>query len=168
MTEQPQHGYEQAKEAAKRFLKAHFIAVIASAAADTRPEAATIYYWMDDDWNIFFMTRRHSRKFSNFSANPHAAMVVGTDFQPLSIQLEGTVRWLSDAEEADVFLQGLQHHPNLERLYHGDFLPRNPFPKIPGSDFAMFQMKIDWLRWMDISGDNVDVHYHQIFPEPAR
>jgi hypothetical protein len=77
------------------------------------------------------------------------------------------VQWLSDAEEAEIFLQGLMHHPNLDRLYHGDFLPKNPFPKIAGSDFAMFRMKIDWLRWMDLSDDKAEVHYHQILPEPV-
>lgn len=155
---------EDVKKSAMDFLKSNFISVVATVSKENKPEAATVYYWIDNDLNFFFMTHQHSRKFINLQSNNRIAMVVGSVFEPRTVQIEGEAEWLTTYEQMKVFLDQLIHHPNLDKLYHGGFVPKNPFPNIPGIDFAMCKVKIDWLRSMDIDPKTEKIHYHQILP----
>lgn len=155
------------KQEVLAYLRANFIAVLATCRPDGHPHASTVYFWIDDDWKVFFMTRRSTRKFADIQVNPRIAMVVGAEFSPHTVQMQGTAVWLQEPEYMRDFLERMLAHKNIDHLYHGDFLPKNPFPQLKGEDYAMFRVDIDWLRWMDLSDDRKELHYHVVIPELA-
>ena len=157
---------KEVRERARQFLRENNLAVIATVTtnAESRPEAAVIHYFTDDLFNFYFITRRHTRKFKNLQLNPHIAIVVGTTLMPHTIQMEGVAELLKEKEELLDFQRRIQLRPELHNLYLGAF-SGSVFPKIRGLDFAVFRVKIKWLRWMDLDEETLDEKYHQILPE---
>jgi general stress protein 26 len=157
-----------AKKEAIRYLQSQILGVIATVSFDGMPEAATVYFWVNDVekdvFNFYILTRRHTRKFQNLLRNKRVAMVVGTELAPSSIQVSG------DAEIIDVddhighmkeLVSRLKKHPAVAMLYAGSFFPRNPFSKL-GDDFALLRVTPTWVRWMHFDKDTKNVVYHQI------
>ena len=66
------------KKEALDFLKSHKTAVIATVSSGGEPRAATVYYTVDDDFCLYFMTGRETRKFKNLQQTGRISFVVGT------------------------------------------------------------------------------------------
>lgn len=79
------------RDALVRFGRARGLAVLATTAADGRPQAAVVGIAVTDDGDIVFDTTRTSRKFANLSRQPRVALVIGFDWSDeQTVQLEGT------------------------------------------------------------------------------
>ncbi len=140
------------------FLKKNTLGVFATV-SDGKPEAALMMFLSDDDLNVYFVTRRHTRKFENLTKSNRVAAVVGTPPGPDTMQLEGEVRLLDKEDEE--FMKKLQERPDLEQLYFG------PFLQLVGTDFAVFRLKVDWLRWLRWDPEHGQESYQQIIPGAA-
>ncbi len=133
---------EELKQKALEFLKRNILAVVSTVTSDGKPNAATVLYHVDDDLNFYFVTRKSSRKFENLAANNNVAIVVGVGGEPRTIQMEGQAQQ-SEGVLAK-FMENLGKLGDLEKLYFG------PFLHIPGLDFTIFRVRIDWLRIVDV------------------
>ena len=69
---------EISKQEVLKFLKEKELAVVSTVSAAGKPEAATVIYFIDDDFSFYFITRRNTRKFENLQLNNNVALVVGT------------------------------------------------------------------------------------------
>lgn len=107
------------------------------------PEAATIYYVVDEDFNFYFLSESNSRKVENFRKNPHVALVVGTEDAPVTAQIEGDVSQLENGEE---FMEKFEE---LEKVSHqGEYKPvLESLKDRPGG--VIYKIKPTWLRWTD-------------------
>ena len=77
---------EISKQGALKFLKEKQLAVVSTVSAEGKPESATVLYFIDDDFNFYFITRRNTRKFGNLqSTNNNVAIVVGTELAPVTV-----------------------------------------------------------------------------------
>lgn len=151
---------QKTKRDVLKYLQENIVAVIATVGTNKKPEAATIHYFMDDDFNFYFVTRKHTRKFKNLQENNDVAIVVGTQVAPFTAQMEGKAFLLSKEKEIMDFIKKLKTKA-LKDLYLG-YLPISPFPAIAGVDYALFKVKINWLRWMSFDEKSKKEIYTQI------
>jgi general stress protein 26 len=151
------------------YLHGHFIAVASTLSPAGMPQSATVFYWANDvtpfGFNIYFVTHRSARKFQNLLMHDAVAVVIGTDFDPNSVQIEGTAEIVEVAEkreDLDEFVKRMNAQPNMARLYDGAFFPRNAFAQIDGHDFAVVRVMPTWVRWMQYDAKEKKLVYHQI------
>ena len=146
---------EISKQEVLKFLKEKELAVVSTVSAAGKPEAATVIYFMDDDFSFYFITRRNTRKFENLQLNNNVAIVVGTELMPITVQIEGTAE-LVTGEKGESLVTEIAKRPQIQSLYFG------PFLELKGIDFAAFKVKINWLRWLSVDPETGKEDYSQI------
>ncbi len=146
---------EISKQEVLKFLKEKQLAVVSTASSAGKPEAATVIYFIDDDFNFYFVTRRNTRKFENLQSNSNVAIVVGTELLPVTVQIEGTAELVS-GEDGELLMAEIIKRPQIQSLYFG------PFLELKGIDFAAFKVKINWLRWLSVDPETGREDYSQI------
>lgn len=146
------------KRQALEFLKNKEIAVISTLSENNEPTTATILFSVDDDFNFYFITRRQTRKFKNLQKNKGVAIVVGTELEPGTIQMQGEAQLLEGNETEKFFGEMSKNKKDLLNLYSG------PFLSISGIDFAIFKVKINWMRYLRLDLEEMKEEYYQIIP----
>lgn len=127
------------KRACHEFLLENEYAVVASSSANV-PSAAVVMYIMDNDWNIYFFTRKNTTKHKNILQNLHIALVVGTGPESVTAQIVGVARELSE-QESDAWMDEFL----IKREgYYATFL------KLQGSDFVGYVVKPTEIHWLQI------------------
>jgi nitroimidazol reductase NimA-like FMN-containing flavoprotein (pyridoxamine 5'-phosphate oxidase superfamily) len=127
-------------QACRDFLLENEYAVIASSNKNV-PSAAVVMYIMDENWNIYFFTRKSTTKHKNLLENKHIALVVGTGPESITTQVTGTARELSEAEADEWMDEFLIKREG----YYATFL------KLQGSDFVGYVVKPSEIRWLHIA-----------------
>lgn len=155
------------------YLRDQVTAVLSTVSPEGAPHSATVFYWINDivaehgDFNVYFVTRRHTRKFKNLMNDARVAMVVGTTFEPFTVQLEGEaelVETQDSFEGMEELAQRLHAHPTIGMIYSGAFYPRNPFKQMEGEDFALFRIRPSWVRVMRYDEKEQRLVFEQIRP----
>lgn len=149
------------REKVLQFLQKHKTAVIATSSGSGAPEAATITYLFDDDFNFYFITRRQSRKLQNILKNPKVSIVVGTHSDAFeTAQIEGTATVI---ENPDRFVVSY-----LTKTIKLDEPQWWPLFKIRGADYVFVHVKAEWLRWLDLDRtgypEKYDENFEQVIP----
>ena len=80
-------------------LNRHHIGILCTASKDGTPHAATIYFFTDDDFNIYFITKEKTTKHSNLVQNPKAALAIFEAATQTTLQLTGTVTPIDDLDQ---------------------------------------------------------------------
>lgn len=142
------------KESCLGFLRAHKLAVVSTISEGGIPTAATVMFFIDESWNIYFITRQNTRKFKNLMKNENVAMVVGTELAPGTVQINGVAKWL-EGEGLD-FVEKITLDQDLKNLYYG------PFLNLEGKDFAVFKVEVSWLRYLYLNLKTQKEDYYQI------
>lgn len=149
------------KEALHTFLRNNLIAVIATINNENKPEAAVIQCLVDANLCVYFVTRRHTRKFKNLQLNKWVAIVIGTELGTNTVQIEGEAKFVTEDLSQ---LDALTNRKGMKDIYYG-CLCDSPFTKIEGTDFAVFKVQPDWLRWMTLDPKTGKEVYYQVIPE---
>lgn len=120
---------------ALEFLKVSEACVLTTVTKDGLPQAATVGYSVDGDFNFLIGTNKNTRKYQNLKNNNKIALVVGFAGSK-TVQLEGTAR------ELEITDKRVEAHLNK--------LPSAVKFKIhPGQTY--FLIKPTWLRFTDYS-----------------
>lgn len=150
------------------YLRSQTIAVVGSVSAEGDPQVATVYFWVNDikgkDFSIFFLTRRHTRKFANLLSNKKAAVVVGTAFEPNSVQIDGTAEIVDVGDNVKDMVElqkRLRKKPVMALLFGGAFYPKSPFRDL-GKDFVLFRVRPTWCRWLRFDKAKKKFDYVQV------
>lgn len=78
------------------FLENNKIGVLATCSNAGMPYAATVYITTDQDLNIYFITRKETRKSRNLHDNGQAAIAIYNATSQATLQAEGTVIEVND------------------------------------------------------------------------
>lgn len=148
---------QELKAKALEFLKSQRVAVISTVAENGDPQSAVVTFLVDDEFNIFFVTRKKSRKFANMMINPRVSVVVGFDPEhPSTIQMHGNAK-MSEANRITMLLKFSQALINREKWW--------PLLKVAGLDFVVMEVKIDWARWLNLDAGAHDENFRENFAE---
>lgn len=73
------------------------VAVVSTVSQEGKPMSAAVYYYRDDDGNLYFVTKTESRKFSNFQISPVCSMLVIDPEKMRTLEMEGSVEIILDS-----------------------------------------------------------------------
>ena len=117
-------------ERAYRLLQETETCTLATASAGGVPEAATIRFVADSDYNLYFNTSTTYRKYDNLDDNSRVAVVV--DGSTGNLQLEGETRELDGAEDTVAVDRYVEKYGHSQYLTH--------------DHSTRFAVETDWAR----------------------
>lgn len=133
---------ESLKTQVRSFLQLHRTASLATLAPNGDPQVALVNYVLDDNWDFFFMARKHSRKYQNLEKNKRVGILVSGDPQIAAVvEAQGEAELVNDEHMMVDYLS--------KQVDLGDKTWETLF-KTPGVDFVLFKVKIDWLKWLNL------------------
>ncbi len=130
------------REEVKNFLSNNYLASVSTVSPQREPQVAVVLYYSDDDLNLYFVTREHTRKAINLKSNKKVGIAIGNDRFPGTIQLQGEAE--SKPEYIGEFVKKLGERSDLNDFYSG------PFLKVRGLDFQVFKITPNWLRYINL------------------
>jgi len=115
------------------------LGVISTSTLDGKPESAVVYFTYDESMNIYFTTRKDSRKYGNITQNPAVAFVIYSPQLFKTLQLEGVVSVVEDAHA-----QGEHYSQLVEFASTGKALP--PIDQLGESEIMFLKIETTWVR----------------------
>ena len=125
------------------FLKRHHTGVIATVDQNTIPHASTVHYWVDDNFNIYFVTLPSSRKYKALTAHPHVAFTVTREDTPQTVQIEGIAKDVtldSDAQKKKGQIMAIM---DTNPFFFAPITKLDPEKKV------VIVIQPTWIRWAD-------------------
>lgn len=123
------------------FFRAHNTCVLATINASGEPEAATVGFSHNSDFELMIATNESTRKYKNLVNNPHVAVVIGTEGS-ITVQYQGIARLLEQNE----LKARIEAH--FEKV-----LGARRHTKEQGQ--AYFSISPTWLRYSDLKNDEI-------------
>ncbi len=155
-----QHTKEQAATSkAFTFLSKQNTAVIATVNVEGRPNTSVIYYYIQRDSKMYFITKSNTVKYLNILTNPHVSLCVYDEDARLTVQASGRVHEVKEEEEQVEVMNKLAK----VRDGHGDaWMP--PVSQIKAGKLVVMRVEISELRMTDFKNfhksDEPEVHEH--------
>jgi uncharacterized protein YhbP (UPF0306 family) len=118
------------REQATEVLRATETCTLATASPDGTPEAATVRFVADDEFNVYINTATNYRKYANMTENPRVAVVVDGDAR--NLQLEGCATELCGEDAESFRAQYVDKYGPSEYLTH--------------ETSTCFAIETDWVR----------------------
>jgi general stress protein 26 len=120
------------------FLNSHRKAVFAVVDAEGRPHTSLMLYSVDDEFNVYFGTRKAFRKYDQVMANNHVSLsVIEEVLDPLqAVDIRGVAEPLSPEEQATWFAHFKAKNPSKYYVEGAD-------------DYVMFRVRPTMIRWLD-------------------
>lgn len=157
---------EEIRKLTLKFLREHKTAVLATATRQGEPQAATVFYYIDDDFTFNFVTDKKSRKFQNLKDNPHVAIVVGSGPDVMTVQCGGhaeIIDYGNDTKTAEEIAKKVMKNSSL-----GGAPPGLPVLLYPLVELAYFKVKPEWMVLLNLEyqkhSESYQHDYHKVLP----
>jgi general stress protein 26 len=131
----------EAKKKSLEFLKNHTLAAIATVSSESTPHVANVYYVVDDDLQIYCVTRTDTSKFQNIKNNPIVALVVTDEETVETVQLIGKAMVVKDETQASTILEKLWKVTLSSQSWPA------PIVKISSGDLTLLKIKPKELKF---------------------
>jgi len=129
-------------------LKDNKLAALATVSSDGVPHAATVVYAVDDDFNIYFVTRENTSKVKNLEHNPVISLSIGAT-PPLYVQMRGKAERMSEGPEREERLTAVaEAGAGLEDVWP-------PILHIGSEDYVLFKVVPDLIHALDLRDQNI-------------
>lgn len=111
------------------FIKLHSRAVIATADLNGQPSTSIIFYVMDSNDELHFITKTGTKKFENLKSNNKAAITIADAEKPMAVNVIGSVVELLEQPKRDSIMQEvfklsyseLHDYAPIIKLHKGSF-----------------------------------------------
>lgn len=134
------------REHALQFLKENHTMVLATVSPDGTPHAATIFYLVDEYFNIYFCTGEETKKFLNIKDNSNIALVIGTGPEIKTIQGGGKAEWIIEGQ--DEIMKRLGKNFDLQQS------PFWPVGAMPHKGIALMKINVEWMTFLHVFLEN--------------
>lgn len=113
------------------FLQGQQSGVLATVDPNQNPHAVVIYYSIDEDFTVYFATKRETKKSDNLSHNNHAMLLVYEEQEQITVQVTGECQDISDTPASrEVYKQMVEASmktsesgiPPISKLSAGDYI----------------------------------------------
>ena len=123
------------------FLKHNQIAVLATVGSDNRPHTAVIYFYIDADLNIYFITKEKTAKYKNIIENPEVALSVYEPSSQTTVQASGRADIVTDMTRVNEIFR---HVLAVTKSTSESSIP--PISKIEGGEYKCFCIRPRTIR----------------------
>ena len=149
---------------AQTFVTTHPLGVLATINAQGHPETAAVYWAMDADGNLYYLSPSHTRKLDNIKTQPQVSVTFVDESGRKTLQIQGTAESIATTIEGDYF----EHVPknvcdalvNIHSSVRGAEL--TPAYKTGGDEHYYVKLKPTWMRLADFTADRPERIYTQI------
>jgi general stress protein 26 len=142
----PLQNSPELQEVIKRFLNTHRKAIFAILDKNGLPTTSLMLYAIDDDFNVYFGTRKSFSKYGEISKCPIVSLsVVEENIDPMKVtdirglvteisrdELEATLTFFKSKNPAKYYVEGAE-------------------------DFVMFKLTPNFLRWVDAESGELKI-----------
>lgn len=132
------------------------LGVISTVGTNGKPESAVVYFSCDENLDLYFTTRKSSRKYKNLSTNHAVAFVLYDDEQKKTIQIEGTAETITDTHD-----QGSMFSDLVTLATKDNRTP--PIDQLGESEIMFIRITVIWAR----IGDFIATRTGDMFEEVA-
>lgn len=122
---------------ARDFLKEHPLGTLATLSKDRVPELSVVYFFLDTDFNCFFITKTSTRKFENINNNPTGTLMVADEDSLTSVELYGTIEIVMEPTEIARIITEFQNIASVRKFDY--WVP--PLSQVEGNQFAVCKLK---------------------------
>ena len=135
-----------AKKEATEFLHDHTRAVIATVDEKGSPYTSVIFYKVQKDGRIRFLTKDMTAKFVNIKNNPKISMTILEPQQSKALSLEGDATIIDDTKLSDESAQ------EILKLAYSELNDMAPIAKIMQGTFVVIEIEPTRFRYVDFTG----------------
>lgn len=89
LNEKDERNLSERQRRIYKFLKDNPVGVLATVNPDNEPHAVVIYFAVGKDFNIFFLTKKGTKKYDNIVKNNHSVLVVYNESEQTAAQVFG-------------------------------------------------------------------------------
>jgi uncharacterized pyridoxamine 5'-phosphate oxidase family protein len=139
------------------FLKANPHGVLSTADAGGKPWGSVIYFAVDEDLTLHFMTKVKTLKAKNLAHNASVSLCVYDESLQKTLQLSGAVSQTPVKELPDVVMRKLS---TIKPKSAVTWTP--PVVKLDAGDYAVFSIKPDYIQFADYGKLQHDIHANPI------
>lgn len=119
------------------FVKSQMRAVIATVDANGQPSTSVVFYVLDKNNELHFITKSQTTKFENLQNNNKAAITIVDANKPIAVNMIGTAIEVKDPKIRDEIMQEvfrlsyntLHDYAPIIKLHKGSFTVMNFKPK---------------------------------------
>ncbi len=140
---------EKIREDAYNFLRENSTAVVATSFKGD-PRASTVYYFVDKDFNFYFVTKRKTSKYLNAELNPKVAVAVGFGPEHISIQAHGKIELVVNDIEKQKLINLIVGKQNLMGV---KLWPIDELRNLEESHKVVFKIVPDEMFFMNLDSD---------------
>lgn len=128
MSEQQIKLHKQVHE----FLKRHPIGVLSTASIDNQPWGSAIFFYVDEHFNFYFVTRANTHKYHNVQANPQAAITIAHGASQTTVQAAGKLSEVPAEDYMNIIFDKLASvrpgsdggwAPPIAKIHEGNYIP---------------------------------------------
>jgi general stress protein 26 len=143
-----------------QFLRSHDVAALATITDGTKAHATTIFYYVEDDFKIYFLTRNATLKYSNLNNNGVVGLVVTDPVTLQTVQVEGTAK---EVDYTKKYAPAMQKYTDNLAKNNKQWanIPLNHMPNV--GYYAFIQVTPTWIRWTDFTNWSHTVKFEQKF-----
>lgn len=120
------------------FLNANPIGVLATTTKSGDPHGTTVYFKIDEDFNLYFLSKKDTKKVDNIKHNNNVMLVVFEPLKQINIQVSAVAKEVTDEESSgEIFKQILEitrqtstaEIPPISKLFAGHYVAYKLVPK---------------------------------------
>ncbi len=150
-------GFSDRQERIFGFLKACPVGVLSTVTADGNPHGAVVYFTIDEDFVVSFVTKAQTRKYDNLMHHNHVTLTVFDQQTQTTAQIIGKAVEIKDGYDINV-IAGAILTASMKTSDGG--LP--PISKLSAGEFVGFKIKPDQIR-MAVFGRPDPGDYSELF-----
>lgn len=150
-------GFSDRQERIHGFLKSCPVGVLSTVAVDGNPHGAVIYFTIDEDFVVSFVTKVQTRKYDNLAHNNQVTLTVFDQQTQTTAQIIGKAVEIKDGYDINV-IAGAILAASMKTSDGG--LP--PISKLSAGEFVGFKIKPDQIS-MAVFGRPDPGDYSELF-----
>ena len=137
----PHHQLTERQRRIHDFLSSNPVGVLSSVTPDNNPHGVVIYFSLDHDFNIFFVTKSYTHKYDNLKHHDHVMLTVFEPVSQTTAQVIGNASEITDPTTLNGIAAAILGS-SLKTSIAG--LP--PISKLEAGPYVAFQIKPVQIR----------------------
>lgn len=133
----------ESKQKIYKFLNTHPVGTLSTTDEDGNPHASVVYFSVNEEFTITFVTRKRTRKYQNLQQDVRAMLVAFDTADQTTVQISGVVSRLE--QSADI----QQAMRDMVKASYTTSKPGSPPPitKLEAGEYAAYQLLPQEIRY---------------------
>lgn len=145
------------KDQAYQFLKDINIAVLATS-SENKPLASTMYYVVDNELNIYFITKDSTTKYTQINTNPNVSVVVTNRELVQTIQIMGIASTITDIPAKMSIIHQMSQANVKKKWLHWP----PPISKVENGEMVVVKVTPNWMRFADYMQEDPSLVFSEV------